>query len=219
MTGRFSLLSLRAASAMALVVAGLSGAEAAVPASGELSFAVMREGDQIGTHKLEFKRRDDELMVDIETDVAVKVLGIAFYRFEHEGHEVWRDDRLISLESETNDDGTPHHLNASASGDVLNVNGDARQEPEKPTIIPASLWNDALVNQTELLNTLDGSNMPVTVTEVGQEIVEAGGRNVSATHYSVKGKLNRELWYDTDGVLVQVKFDGADGSEITYILK
>ncbi|WP_367272434.1 DUF6134 family protein, partial [Parvibaculum sp.] len=42
---------------------------------------------------------------------------------------------------------------------------------------------------------------------------------VAATHYSVTGKLNRELWYDDKGVLVQVKFDGSDGSEITYVLR
>ena len=99
------------------------------------------------------------------------------------------------------------------------IDGDARHAPEKLTIIPASLWNHDLITQTELLNTLDGSNMSITVTEMGQEIVVAAGRNVSATHYSVTGKLNRELWYDKDGVLVQVQFAGADGSEITYILE
>ena len=61
--------------------------------------------------------------------------------------------------------------------------------------------------------------MPVTVTRVGAEIVEAGGRNVSATHYSVTGQLNRELWYDANGVLVQVQFAGSDGSQISYILQ
>jgi hypothetical protein len=194
-------------------------AGAAVPASGELHFTVMREGDEIGTHEIEFEQKSGALEVEIETDVAVKVLGIALYRFEHEGHEVWRDGQLVQLNSKTNDDGKAHHLAVRLEDGKLVVEGDGRQGPEEPGVIPASLWNEELVKQSALLNTLDGSHMPVTVTRVGAEIVEAGGRNVSATHYSVTGQLNRELWYDANGVLVQVQFAGSDGSQISYILQ
>ncbi|MEX0839964.1 MAG: DUF6134 family protein [Parvibaculum sp.] len=202
-----------------LVLAWLSAAQATVPQGGELNFTVLRKGDEIGTHRLEFEQAGDELKVEIETDVAVKMLGIAVYRFEHEGHEVWRDGRLVSLNSKTNDDGTAHHLSVSRDAETLVVDGDGRQGPEDGAIIPASLWNEDLVKQSALLNTLDGSKMPVTVTTVGPETVEVDGKNLTATHYSVKGQLNRELWYDESGVLVQVKFDGADGSEISYVLR
>ena len=59
-------------------LSAFSNAHAAVPASGQLQFSVMREGDKIGTHRIEFKQGVDELAVNIETDIAVKVLGIAF---------------------------------------------------------------------------------------------------------------------------------------------
>lgn len=208
-----------AASALIIAMTGIGGAQAAVPASGELNFTVMREGDEIGSHRLVFNTGDDGLVVDIETDIAVKVMGIAFYRFEHEGRELWADGQLVSINSTTNDDGTDHRLNAVAEDGVLLVDGDARQEQEVASVIPASLWNHALVEQSVLLNTLDGSNMSVVVTEVGKEIVEANERNISATHYSITGGLNRELWYDAENILVQVQFEGGDGSEITYVLK
>lgn len=207
-----------AASALIVAITGIGSAQAAVPTSGELNFIVMREGDAIGSHRLVFNEADDKVTVDIDTDIAVKVMGIAFYRFEHEGHEVWTDGQLVSINSTTNDDGTDHRLNAVAEDGVLLVDGDARKEPEVATIIPGSLWNHALVAQSALLNTLDGSNMPVVVTEVGNEIIEVNERNISATHYSVTGGLNRELWYDAENILVQVQFEGGDGSEITYVL-
>lgn len=211
--------SLSAALAAALFLSAASLANAAVPESGKLDFTVLRGGREIGTHRLEFARQGDELKVDIGTDIAVKMLGIAVYRFEHEGHETWRDGQLVSLESKTNDDGTPHRLAVNAADGKLVVNGDARQGDENPAVIPASLWNEDLVRQNALLNTLDGSSMEVTVREVGAETVEVNGEPVTATHYSVTGKLERELWYDAAGVLVQVKFNGADGSEISYVLK
>jgi len=104
-------------------------------------------------------------------------------------------------------------------GGKLVVDGDGRQGDEEIDVIPASLWNDDLVKQSTLLNTLDGSSMPVTIANLGTENVDVNGKPVAATHYSVTGKLNRELWYDDEGVLVQVKFNGSDGSEISYVLR
>lgn len=205
--------------ASVLFLSGATIASAAVPPGGELDFTVIRGGDEIGTHRLAFKQEGDELKVNIDTDVAVKMLGIAVYRFEHEGHETWRNGHLVSLESNTNDDGTPHHLAVKEEDGKLVVDGDGRQGTEQEGIIPASLWNEDLVKQSVLLNTLDGSAMPVSVSKVGPENIEANGKSVTATHYSVTGKLQRELWYDENGVLVQVKFAGSDGSEITYVLR
>jgi uncharacterized protein DUF6134 len=201
------------------VAATASTAQASPSMPDELSYSVVREGDEIGTHQISFRESADGLNVNIETDVAVEVFGIAFYRFEHSGHEIWQGERLISLVSETNDDGIAHALNAVAEGRELRIESDARRGLEGGGIIPASLWNRDLVRQSELLNTLDGSTMAVDVADLGEETVVAAGRQIEATHYSVTGKLNRELWYNSDDVLVQVKFDGADGSEVTYVLK
>lgn len=208
-----------AVAASMLFLSGVSAASAAVPPGGELDFTVLRGDDEIGTHRLVFTQDGNDLKVKIDTNVAVKMLGIAVYRFEHDGSEVWRDGHLVSLKSKTNDDGTPHHLDVEEENGKLVVDGDGRQGTEQIDVIPASLWNDNLVKQTALLNTLDGSNMPVTVGKLGTETVEVNGKPVSATHYSVTGKLNRELWYDENGVLVQVRFAGNDGSKITYVLR
>lgn len=204
---------------LAAVAAYASSAQASFPMPTDLNYSVIREGDEIGTHSVSFSDTDDGFKVEIETDVAVEVFGIAFYRFEHNGLEVWRGDRLVSLVSETNDDGIAHALTAAAEGREIRIDSDARRGLEDGRIMPASLWNRELVNQSALLNTLDGTTMPVTVANLGEETVLAAGKQTNATHYSVTGKLNRELWYDGDNVLVQVKFDGADGSEITYLLK
>jgi hypothetical protein len=50
-------------------------------------------------------------------------------------------------------------------------------------------------------------------------MVTARGRSVEARHYQLSGELERELWYDAAGVLVQVRFKGKDGSDIRYELR
>lgn len=87
------------------------------------------------------------------------------------------------------------------------------------TILPASLWDSAIVHQQVLLNTLDGSKMRVTVQDLGPETVVVGGRNISARHYKITGDLQRDLWFDARSAQVRVQIAGNDGSSIVYELK
>ena len=64
------------------------------------------------------------------------------------------------------------------------------------TMLPASLWDSAIVHQQVLLNTLDGSKMRVTVQDLWPETVVVGGHNISARHYKITGDLQRDLWFD-----------------------
>ena len=188
---------------------------------GSLKFTVYRGGSEIGTHTLKFHKDGKSLDVSIKTDIAVKlpIVGITVYRFEHEGSEVWTDGHLTALHSKTNEDGTAHHLDVHANGSGLSVEGDGRTGVSKPSIIPASLWDEGLVKSSVLLNTLDGREMSVTVDDKGNDDVMVGGTPVKARHFVISGELKREVWYDADRRLVKIRFAGKDGSTITYLLK
>jgi hypothetical protein len=134
----------------------ISATAAAVPTDGQLDFTVMRDGKEIGNHQIQFRQDTDSLSVDIKTDVAVKILFITAYRFEHHGTEIWRDDRLVALKSVTNDDGTPHDLEAQADKDSLSVMGDGSASRAEANIIPASLWHESILQGGDILNTLHG---------------------------------------------------------------
>ena len=199
-----------------LILACLSTATATAATPAELNFAIMRDGEQIGAHVMTFANSGDELRVDIRTDAKVKVLFVTAYRFEHQGTEVWRDGRLVSYVSQTNDDGEAKQLQARADGDGLAVSGSAGQWTAEAGIIPASLWDQRIVAQARILNTLDGRPMAIQVQDAGMDQVEVGSRQVPAHHYVITGDLAREVWYDADGVLSHVRFAGKDGSRIDY---
>lgn len=192
-------------------------ANAAPPPGGVLDFTVLRNGSEVGRHEMLFRSEADGLKIDIRTNVAVKVAFITAYRFEHEGHEVWQGAHLARLWSKTNDDGTKHVLDVTAGGDSLVVMADGK-EPEKSTAsIPASLWNERIVQQKSILNTLDGSRMAIQVADLGTEAVLVKGAKIPARHYAITGDLQREVWYDAQNVLVKVRFKAKDGSDIEYL--
>lgn len=193
---------------------------AIVPPSGLLDFSVIRNGEKIGTHVLSFRKDADRIDVDIRTRIAVKVAFITVYRFEHDGHEVWKGGKLVRMQTKTHDDGTDHTLRVSPAGDgKLQVVGDGKKLEADPNTVPASLWNPAFIRTNELMNSLVGTPLDIKVAYKGEETVAVHGKTVRARHYSMTGEFARELWYDENWVLVRMSLTGKDGSDVEYVLR
>lgn len=192
-----------------------------IPSAGSLGFTVQRDGEDVGTHTIRFDDSDGALKVNVQTSVNVTLpfIGISVYHFEHNGSELWRDGELVTLESRTDDDGEARELKVQREGGKLRVESNVAQHDSAGDLIPASLWHPDLITSKILLNTLDGSEMLVSVSEQDNETVEVQGQMVNARHFVLSGGLNRELWYDGDGVLVKVAFAAKDDSRIEYVLK
>ncbi|WP_374633524.1 DUF6134 family protein [Paracoccus sp. (in: a-proteobacteria)] len=195
-----------AAAMLGLVAAPFAASAApadSVPASGRLSFDVIRKGKDIGDYVVTFRGSGADLTVDLRTDVRVKVpvIGVSAYSFKQHSTETWRGGKLTSLRSQTDDNGTPHEISVGAS-----------------PLIPASLWAADLVRAGKVLNTIDGSTDAIKVRKLGTESIATGAGPVQATHYAVTGGLNRDLWY-AGGKLVHVRFAAEDGSVIDYTLR
>ena len=109
----------RLALVLLLVLAASSSAAGAdaVPYGQTLSFAVMRQGQQIGSHKLVFERDGSHLKVSTSIDLAVKLVGITAYRYSHRAQEVWDGDALLSLTSRTDDDGKAYAVQANRTAE------------------------------------------------------------------------------------------------------
>ncbi|WP_411840414.1 DUF6134 family protein [Paracoccus sp. ME4] len=189
--------------ALALAPAAIASPGASVPASGRLAFDVIRKDRDIGDYVVTFRGSGDDVTVDIATDVHVRVpvIGVSAYRFSQTSTETWRGGRLAGLTSRTDDNGTPHDIQVGATA-----------------LIPASLWNADMVRSQAVLNTIDGSTDPISVSNLGTETVATGSGTVAATHYALRGGLNRDLWY-AGATLVHVRFAAEDGSQVDYVLR
>lgn len=198
MTRLLSLLT-----ALALAPAAIASPGASVPASGRLAFDVIRKDRDIGDYVVTFRGSGDDVTVDIATDVHVRVpvIGVSAYRFSQTSTETWRGGQLAGLTSRTDDNGTPHDIRVGAT-----------------SLIPASLWNADMVRSSAVLNTIDGSTDPISVSNLGTENVATGSGTVAATHYALRGGLNRDLWY-AGATLVHVRFAAEDGSQVDYVLR
>lgn len=177
---------------------------ASIPSSGRLDFDVIRKGKDIGNHSYKFSGSANSLSVQVSTDIVVKVplIRLTAYSFKHNSVEKWRGNKLVKVSSSTNDDGTPHQLNTGGKG-----------------VLPASLWNIDAMRNGKLLNTVDGTIMPVRVSDLGKETITVRGGQIPAQHYRLSQGLDRDLWFDSKGNLARVVFKADDGSTVTYVRK
>jgi len=210
-----SLLALSWLLALPVSAAALDG----VPSDGVLDFAIMRNGEQIWRHIVRFEGRGRTIDVRVEATVDFWFGFIPLYRFDHRAHEVWRDGALIRMSAKTRDNGEDFQVDVrpDGAGLALSVNGETTLIDAGT--IPASLWNIALVKQTLILDPADGEMMSVAIADVGEETITVRGRDIAARRYVMTGDFERDLWYGADGVLMQVRFKGDDGSDIHYQLR
>lgn len=220
MIGRRLLLAGAAAgAAVAAMATSLSGRAlaATLPPGMVLPFDVARGGSSIGEHRLRFSRDGNRLTVDIAIDLEVKVAFVPVYTYTHRNTEVWEDDKLVSMNSRTNDNGQDLRVSVQRTAEGLQVDGVEGRITAPADILTTSYWRYDTVNQTRLLDTQRGIIREVACEPVGQETVTAAGVSVPARHYRMTGDLKADLWYSQANQWVKLAFE-VRGSEIRYTL-
>lgn len=184
-----------------------------------IAFTVTRNGNAIGSQVYNFVRKNDKIIVNIQTDIDFKFLSVPLYRFEHESREVWQGNRLLRLVSKTNDNGDPVDLDVRADGNVLKIEGGNGEVQDVDSLaVPASLWNEVIVKRNTVVDTVNGKLLSMKVADLGDETIMVAGEPVAAHHYRLSGEYNRDVWYDKkDGSLLKVSFKGPDGSDLEYV--
>ena len=223
-----------------LVVAGAAAAVAAddFPYGSTHSFAVYRNGQQIGTHTLAFQHSGDQRAVATSIDFSVKALGMTVYRYAIAATKCGRAPRSnrstprptttasssrcapgttatgLTVERK----GADTAFGASANDQGLRQNETVR-ETLPAGVLPSTHWNLNQVKQSVLLNTQYGTPSKVKIVDLGRETIKTSSRSIQATHYRYSGDITLDQWFDDRGRWVKAAFKAFDGSEIEYILQ
>jgi Family of unknown function (DUF6134) len=206
-----------------VVAASLSGASAFAQrpesdvATKQFTFAVMRNGSQIGEYNINIKTEGRTQIVDVSTQIKVTVLMLTAYYLLQTGREVWTDGHFVSYKGTTNDNGKQHSasLTAGPSGETLVVDG--RRERAPKGALPATFWSAKSLDATTLVDPGNGKIVPVSIEDMGPNPVPVDGAPETARHYHITG-LNRDVWMSR-GHPVRFQLKGSDNSTIVSELR
>lgn len=195
--------------------AAASAAWPAKAATGLLAFDVYRNDSIIGRHSLNFREDGDELAVDIAIDLKVKLAFVTLYSYTHRNTERWRDGRLVSMQSRTDDNGTSHRVSVRPDGDDLIVDGDVAGIRVPGDAVPTTYWQPSSVRKAAWIDSQRGGLIDLNVSRIGTEPLAYEGRSVPSNRYGVRGDLNLDVWYSDLG-WTKLEFEVWDGSIIRY---
>ncbi len=188
---------------------------AAIPSAERIAFEIRRDGAAIGSHDIVFERHGDALHVAIDIEIEIRFAFITLFRYRHRNREVWRDGRLVALDSTTDDDGRRHRVRVRATAAGLRVEGTDGSFLAPPDTLPTSYWNPETVARDRLLDTQHGRMVDIRITPAGQEPVTIDGAAVPSRKYRMSGDLELELWYTPEGRLASIAFE-ARGATVRY---
>jgi len=167
-----------------------------------VSYSILKEGDPIGKEVYEIGQDGDLTSVKLTVESKVHILFLDF-RYHHNRSEVWNGDKLVKLVADTDDDGTKHHVEAVDG----KVTSDGKPMAVPDDSYPLVMWRKGVIGHSTLF-AVESDDKPyhVAFKDVGAETLTIAGAKLDCEHYAMTGDVDRDLWYDADGMLAKVSF-------------
>lgn len=171
-----------------------------------LKFRVERDGSFIGDVMQRYRPLGEELQVDVFIGFAVSLAFIPVYRYEHRAREIWRDGRLVRLDTVTNDNGDAQQVRGRAGSGGFAVEGPQGAFMAPADILPSSYWHPRFTEASRMLDSQKGRILEFDIAKVGTERIAAMGRPVEANRFAMRGDIDLDFWYDADRVWQKMAF-------------
>jgi Family of unknown function (DUF6134) len=201
----------------ALLVMAAASAAALAGDAGQYTFTVLKDGDPVGHHRFAFERDGDRIGIREATDIDVRFATIPVYSFEHEGRQVWENDRVLRIDATTNDNGEELDITVRPDGRggyVRTVNGRVDEFDRSKQVL--AFWNKDIISHQDFFSVVEDKVLKVSFKFVGREKITLAGKQVEVDHYRMVGDEERDLWFDQAGRIAKVEFSRR-GSEIAYV--
>jgi hypothetical protein len=197
-----------------VATAALVAAPAAVEADEIRTFAVTVDDKPGGAYTISTAVAADGTET-ISVAAAVKVKAIlGAYTYELNSVEVWKNGRLVSVESKSNDNGKKHTVSAVQGERGLAVTVNRASRVTGGDVITATgvrLPAADKVRDAVMFDAEDGSETAVRVEPLGACKVTLNGQQIEGTRFKLTGKdVAAEWWFDKNGRVIrqEMKWDG-----------
>lgn len=149
---------------------------------------------------------DGTTLMNAAADIEAKVL-IRTYKFTLRAAEVWKDDRLMRLESQCNDDGKRFKVSATGTDEGLSITVNDKTALTKGLVFSSTWWKLPAEKYREVklpaVESDSGAVHTVKLEKVGVSEITLNGKVFPCLQYRLTGEQKADLWYDGDGRLVR----------------
>jgi hypothetical protein len=186
-------------------------------------FRVFLDDKEIGTHRFDLLDKGvGERQLISQARMAVKVLFVTAYTYDHHDVEHWSGDCLSKLASKTDDNGDKYQVDVKREGAATVVQTLEGTRSLGDCVLTFAYWNPAMLKQTRLLNSQDGEHVEVKITDAGADPIVVRGVKTPARRYELRStnqKLSIDLWYSPNDEWLALESKTERGQKLIYKLK
>jgi hypothetical protein len=173
---------------------------------------------KIGTYTNTVDQRGKDVDVQTQVRIAVTMLGISLFHQDADRQEHWENGRLVSYQSDTDDNGKKIDVSGTAQGNAFIVQSTLGTFTAPAQVHPSNPWASQLLNTDFMMSTKTGRVMKVVVTDTGETNVTFDGRTMRLHQYFIDGEKHQVVWVDENGVVVAFQTE-EQGSPINFVLQ
>jgi hypothetical protein len=172
------------------------------------TFAVTVDGKPSGHYVMTIEKRDDgSVGISCDAHVKVKVAFVTAYHYDFAAAEVWKDGRVVSLQSTCDDDGKKYEVSATAGDKGLSVTVNGREKAVRGDayLTTACVLVDARRREgaLPLLEADNGQEIDGKIHLIGNGPITVAGQSVNTAHYRLNSLVAHEIWYDAGDRMVR----------------
>ena len=194
-----------------------------------IEMEVLRNGDVIGFSNYKFSKENDFLEVENETKFKVDLFGVNLFKINSKGTEIYKNNMLISFESETFQNKKVKYVNLKLSEEKNQylINGSSYKGKASLDNVIGNWWNYKILQTDTQISPLSGSVKKQEVKYIGDELIKILDRKINTKKFSLKSKnqtlpddkrLDFIIWKDPNTKLIlKVTYERMGKWE--YILK
>jgi hypothetical protein len=201
----------------------LGAVPAAALAGNTWDFRVFLDDKEIGTHRFELlDKGGGERQLTSQARMAVKLLFVTAYTYDHHDVEHWNGDCLTKLSSKTDDNGDEYKVDVQRQGAATLVQTRDGAQTLGDCVLTFAYWNPAMLKQTRLLNSQDGEHIEVKIVDAGADSIVVRGVKTTARRYELRSKnqkLSIDLWYSPGDEWLALESRTERGQKLIYKLK
>ena len=184
-----------------------------------IEMEVLRNGDVIGFSNYKFSKENSLLKVENETKFKVDVLGVNIFKIYSLGTEIYKNNNLVSFESETFQNKKVKYVNLKLSEDKTQylINGSSYKGNATLDNVIGNWWNYKILQTDTQISPLSGSIKKQQVKYIGDEVLEILGRKINSNKFSLKSKnqniaedkkLDFIVWMDPNtNIILKVSYE------------
>jgi hypothetical protein len=182
-------------------------------------FRVYLDEREIGYHNFYLQQAGDVRVLRSEANFEYRLMFVKLFHYEHENRETWDGDCLSRIESRTDSNGQPYHVDGQAETGYFQVDGSAGEAKLPECVMSFAYWNPAFLDQGQLLNTQNGEFLDVAISAPIAEPLTVRGEPQTSYRYRLEaGELRLDLWYSDKNEWLALESEVRGGRKLRYEL-